>query len=54
MEFLIHFPSYVQGDPVRVYEPKLFGFSIHKESKAYRKGRFVESVSFFCLVILVF
>ena len=44
MEFLIHFPEFVPSDPIRVFEPKLFGFAIHKESKAYREDRFSKRV----------
>jgi hypothetical protein len=44
MEFLIHFPSFVPTEPIQIFEPKLYGFSVSKESEAYRKGRFVELV----------
>lgn len=44
LEFLIHYPSYVDPEPLKVYEPKLYGFSLSKESPAYRKGRFTEMV----------
>lgn len=44
MEFLIHYPECVPREPIRVYEPKLYGFSIHEESKAFRQGRFDDTV----------
>ena len=44
MEFLIHYPEGVPREPIRVYEPKLYGFSIHEESKAFRQGRFDDTV----------
>ncbi|KAK8792219.1 casein kinase II subunit beta [Blastocystis sp. subtype 4] len=37
LEFLIHYPSYVPIKPLKVYEPKLYGFALSKESPAYRK-----------------
>ncbi|KAK8830061.1 Casein kinase II subunit beta [Blastocystis sp. ATCC 50177/Nand II] len=45
MEFLIHYPECVPREPIRVYEPKLYGFSIHEESKAFRQGRFDDTVT---------
>lgn len=44
MEFLIHYPSYVHHEPIQVYEPKLYGFALSRESPAYRKPRFCEQV----------
>ena len=41
MEFLVHFPHFLQYGPLKVYEPKLYGMSISKESPAYREGRFI-------------
>ena len=44
LEFLIHYPSYVPIKPLKVYEPKLYGFSLSKKSLAYRKIWFLEGI----------
>lgn len=39
MEFLIHFPEFVPTSPREVYQPRLFGFALSKESPAYRSDK---------------